>query len=111
MTDTIIPASDPDATAAVAAIHSGDTAALARLLETRPHLINASIERPGAARSLIFVAVDWPGHFPNVAATITLLARAGAEVNAHLPPHPKNPEWRETPLHQAASSNDVAAID
>ena len=111
MTDTIIPATDPDATAAIAAIHSGDTEALTRIVEANPHLIKASIERPGAARSLIFVAVDWPGHFPNVAATITLLARAGADVNAQLPPHPKTPEWRETPLHQAASSNDVAAID
>src|SRR5687768_17216799 len=111
MTDTIIPATDPHATAAIAAIHAGDTGALARILAASPHLIHAPIDRPGAPRALIFVAVDWPGHFPNVAATITLLAREGADLNAHLPPHPKNPDWRETPLHQAASSDDVAAID
>jgi ankyrin repeat protein len=57
------------------------------------------------------VATDWPGHFPGVAATIAALAGAGADVNARMPPHPKDPNCVETPLHWAASSNDVAAID
>ena len=55
--------------------------------------------------------MDWPGHFPNVAQTIAMLATAGGDVNVHYPPHPTDPSSKETPLHQAATSNDVAAID
>jgi ankyrin repeat protein len=57
-------------------------------------------------RSLLHVATDWPGHFPNVAATITALVEAGADVDAQFTgPH------SETPLHWAASSDDVEALD
>src|SRR5690349_3780860 len=57
-------------------------------------------------RSLLHVATDWPGHFPNVAATIEALVNAGADVDARFTgPH------NETPLHWAASSDDVAALD
>lgn len=49
---------------------------------------------------------DWPGHWPRVAETIALLAAAGAPVNGRFAgPH------SETPLHCAASSDDVVAID
>ena len=57
------------------------------------------------------IATDWPGHFPNVAATIAALAAAGADVNARTSPHPTDPNCLETPLHWAASSNDVTAVD
>lgn len=30
-------------------------------------------------RSLLHVATDWPGHFPNVASTIATLVEAGAD--------------------------------
>jgi hypothetical protein len=58
------------------------------------------------ARSLLHVAADWPGHFPNVAETIRELVRAGADVNARF----CGPNT-ETPLHWAASNDDVAALD
>jgi uncharacterized protein len=52
------------------------------------------------------VATDWPGHFPNGAATVALLVAAGVDVNARFRgPH------AETPLHWAASSNDVDVLD
>jgi ankyrin repeat protein len=58
------------------------------------------------SRTLLHVATDWPGHFPNGAATVALLIEAGAEVDARFRgPH------TETPLHWAASSNDVAVLD
>jgi len=60
----------------------------------------------GMSRSLLHVATDWPGHFPNGARTMVALIAAGAEVNARFTgPH------TETPLHWAASSYDVAVLD
>lgn len=58
------------------------------------------------SRSLLHVATDWPGHFPNIAETIAVLVAAGADVNARFRgPH------EETPLHWSASSDDVEALD
>ena len=58
------------------------------------------------SRAALHIATDWPGHFPGVAATIAVLVDAGAEVDARFAgPH------RETALHWAASSDDVAALD
>src|SRR3954471_2546745 len=107
-----IPADDPVAMQLKAAIHAGDVATLRRLLDADPQLVHTWIERPeGGPQTPLFIAVDWPGHFPNVAQTIAVLAAAGAAVNLHYPPRPNDPNCQETPLHQAASSNDVAAID
>jgi len=57
-------------------------------------------------RTLLHVVTDWPGHFPNGAAVVGLLAAAGADVNA-----PFTGPHAETPLHWAASSNDVAVLE
>ncbi len=46
------------------------------------------------------------GHFPKGAATVAALVEAGADINARFRgPH------RETPLHWAASSDDVEVLD
>jgi len=98
---------DPRARAAAAAVRSGDTATLAQLLGEHPELAGARIvDDDGTARTLLHVATDWPGHFPAVAATIALLARAGADVDART-----GGDTGETPLHWAASSDDVEAVD
>src|SRR4029453_14620054 len=56
--------------------------------------------------SLPHVAADWPGHFPNGAASVAVLIDAGADVNARFTgPH------TETPLHWAASSDDIEVLD
>jgi hypothetical protein len=106
---TTISTVEPVAVAAVAAIRAGRVDDLRRLLSTHSWLAGARLgdEDPdGIARTLLHVATDWPGHFPNVTDTIAVLVRAGAEVNARFRgPH------QETPLHWAASSNDVDALD
>ena len=99
---------DPVATAAVEAIRTGDLPALRRLLEDRPALVAARIASDDgcAQRTLLHVATDWPGHFPGVAATIAALVKAGADVNARF-----TGKHSETPLHWAASSDDIDALD
>jgi len=90
----------------IAAIQGGLTERLAELLAAQPGLAVARV----ADRTMLHHATDWPGHRPNVANSIALLVAAGADVNATFP-HPSEPEAFETPLHWAASSDDVAAID
>jgi uncharacterized protein len=102
--------SDPLATAVVEAVRAGDLEALRRLLDGHPGLATARIgdDRPGGeTRSLLHVATDWPGHFPNGAATVALLVAAGAEVDARF----GGGHHDETPLHWAASSDDVEVLD
>src|SRR3989442_8768215 len=99
----LIDTHEPLAVAVVAAIQSGDLERLQRLLGENPGLATARI---GMSRTLLHVATDWPGHFPNGAATIAALVEAGADVNARfIGLH------TETPLHWAASSDDVAVLD
>jgi GNAT superfamily N-acetyltransferase len=98
---------EPLAVAAVKAIHTGDTSVLEQLLAENPGLANVRLgDRCGLSRTLLHVVTDWPGHFPNGAATVAVLVEARADVNARFTgPH------NETPLHWAASSNDVAVLD
>jgi hypothetical protein len=81
---TIDPA-DPLAVAVTEAIQSGDLDRLRRLLAEHPGLATARLgdDRPGGmTRTLLHVATDWPGHYPNGPATVALLVEAGADVNA-----------------------------
>ena len=89
-------------------IRSGEAAELQRLLDEHPTLAHVRIAEPdcGDARSLLHVVTDWPGSVPEAAAKIRALVAAGADVNARfIGPH------GETPLHWAASSDDVEALD
>jgi hypothetical protein len=105
----IIDTEDPRAVTAVTAIRQGDHAGLRRLLIEHPELATSALGTAGdggMTRSLLHVATDWPGHYPRVAASIAVLIAAGADVDARFTgPH------TETPLHWAASSNDVEALD
>ena len=85
------------------AIHGGDLDALRWLLDDNPGLVTARID----GRTLLHVAADWPGHFPNGAATVNALIAAGADPNASAAENSID----ETPLHWAASSDDVAVLD
>ena len=108
----ILDGDDPVCVAVVDAIHGGDVEHLRRLLSEQPDLATATIGDPNSSdpkamsRTLLHVVTDWPGHFPNGAATVTALVEAGADVNARFTgPH------TETPLHWAASSDDVELVD
>jgi ankyrin repeat protein len=88
---------------AIDAIHAGDVEGLRELLRENPGLANARID---GKRTLLHVATDWPGHFPNGAATVVALIEYGADVNP-----PFVGKHQETALHWAASSDDVAVLD
>jgi uncharacterized protein len=101
---------DPLAVTVVDAIRGGDVETLKRLLRDNEGLATAAIRdedsgQDSVSRTLLHVATDWPGHFPNVAAKIAALVDAGAEVDA------RNAPGTETPLHWAASSDDIDALD
>ncbi|GAA1382310.1 ankyrin repeat domain-containing protein [Catellatospora chokoriensis] len=105
----VIDTGDPLAAAAVQAVHEGEVDRLRRLLAEHLHLATVRLggDRPhGNTRTLLHVATDWPGHFPNGADTVAALVQAGADVNARFVGG-----HAETPLHWAASSDDVAVLD
>jgi ankyrin repeat protein len=92
-----------DYVAAVKAVRGGDAEVLRALLAANPTLANARVD---GCRTLLHVVTDWPGHFPQGPAIVALLVSHGADVNARLiARHP------ETPLHWAASTNDVAVLE
>lgn len=108
----VIPQDDPIAAAAVAAIRTGDLATLTTLLDRHPPLATAYVGHDpvtvpdGTARTLLHIATDWPGHLPGCAGTVRALAAAGADLDApFVGPH------QETPLHWAASNDDLDALD
>lgn len=104
---TTIPADHARAIAAVTAIQHGDIATLQSLLLADPSLATVRIVDKGVGRTLLHVVTDWPAHWPNATQSATLLIEAGADVNARLTPS----NHGETPLHWAASADDVAMID
>jgi hypothetical protein len=61
---------DPVAEAVTTAIHQGDLDTLHQLLHEHPDLATARLGDLDQSRTLLHIATDWPGHFPNVAATI-----------------------------------------
>lgn len=103
------------AVSVIQAIHTGDIPTLEQLLAENPGLANTRIleRKPdnvdadsSISRTLLHVVTDWPGHFPNGADAVQVLTKFGAEVNA-----PFVGPNIETPLHWAASSNDVQVLD
>jgi ankyrin repeat protein len=92
-----------DESLAAEAVRCGDVDGLKNLLGANPALATARID---GKRTLLHAATDWPGHFPNGPAIVVVLIEAGAEVNA-----PFTGNHEETPLHWAASSDDVPVLD
>ena len=97
MSDRVDPAS-----AIVKAIHDGDLEEVRRLLESSPGLASAPLRGPGS-RTALHVAATWPGYFPNAPEVVRLLIEAGADPNVRN----RGKQFAETPLHWAASSDDV----
>jgi ankyrin repeat protein len=101
----------PLAAAALSAIHTGALDELQDLVARNPNLPRAIVVDPqGVRRTMLHIATDWPGHLPNGAMTVAMLIAAGADVNA-VCTIPTRPEVTETPLHWAASTDDVEVID
>jgi ankyrin repeat protein len=101
-------ADEPLAVAATRAIQTGDADALRLLLGEHPELAGARIrDAQGCGRTLLHVATDWPGNFPNGSQIVASLVEAGADVDAPF----EGGAHAETPLHWAASSDDVAVLD
>ncbi|MGE4070739.1 MAG: ankyrin repeat domain-containing protein [Lysobacterales bacterium] len=103
-----LPESDAIAVDLIRAIRHGDVSRLRQQLKDIPDLARARIvDHKGVARTLLHIVSDWPGHYPNAAQTVQVLAAAGADLNAPV----INANAPETPLHWAASSDDVAVLD
>jgi uncharacterized protein len=89
------------------AIKGGDCARLSELLGADPDLANCLVVEDGAGRSPLHLLADAPGFRPRARETVTVLAAAGADLNA-----PAVGMWHvEAPLHWAASNDDVVLID
>ncbi len=100
---------DPLAIAVCDAIHSGDVDRVHNLLADAAELASARIVAgAGCAdeRTLLHIATDWPGHYPNGAPIVAALIAGGAGVNA-----PFVGRHAETPLHWATSSDDIHVLD
>ena len=99
---------DPLAIELTTALKQGDVERLSRLLAAEPDLASCVVrDEKGGGRTPLHLFADWPGQIPNAAATVQVLKRHGADLDAA-----GVDMWhRETPLHWAASNDDVTLID
>jgi hypothetical protein len=101
-----VPHGDPVAADLTLAIHGGDLDTLRRLIAERPELATVRMVGrkglEGGWRTPLHAATDWPGYFPAAPAAVALLLQAGADPNDD-----SGGDRPETPLHWAASSDDV----
>jgi uncharacterized protein len=94
---------DQPAAGLAIAIRTGDIAGVERLLAGYPGLaVEHFPGRGGGTRTALHLATDWPGYFPAGPQIVAILIAAGADPSA-----PTTGGTPETPLHWAASSDDV----
>ncbi len=96
--------SAPLAQALAQTIHAGEVESLTGLLREHPDLASARIvDDKGGSATPLHMAADWPGFFPRGPEVVAALISAGADPSAAV-----EGSWHaETPLHWAASSDDV----
>ena len=95
---------DPVVQALVDAIHAGELGSLTVLLREHPGLASARlVDDKGGSATPLHAVTDWPGYFPHGPEAAATLIDAGADPNASV-----EGSWHaETPLHWAASSDDL----
>jgi uncharacterized protein len=103
-----VPSTSLVAQALTAAVKGGDSEGLAAMLAAAPELAACLVAEPsGEARTPLHLLADAPGGRPRARDTVRVLAGAGADLDA-----PAVGMWHtETPLHWAASNDDVVLID
>src|SRR5215469_9950595 len=91
------------------AVRAGDVGVIQRHLSNDPALASARIVgRKGGTSTVLHLPTDWPGYFPNGPQIVKLLIEAGADPNARTSKQgSQSGPGDETPLHYAASSDDV----
>ena len=95
---------DPIAQELVEVVHAGEVERLRELLGQHPGLASVRIvDDKGGSGTALDAATDRPGFFARGPEVVGVLIEAGADPNA-----PVEGSWHaETPLHWAASSDDV----
>jgi uncharacterized protein len=105
-----IASDDPVAVELLLAVRAGDIAVIQRLLSADPALASARLgsEATGSGTAL-HLPTDWPGYFPRGPEIVKLFIDAGADPNARTTGRGRSQPGPgdETPLHYAASSDDV----
>ncbi len=99
-----LPKSAPLALALAEAVRAGEVESLTELLREHPGLASARIvDDKGGSGTPLHMAADWPGFFARGPEVVAALISAGADPSAAV-----EGSWHaETPLHWAASSDDV----
>ena len=99
---------EPLAVELTAALKHGEVDRLRRLLAANPGLALCVVENAkGGGRTPLHPYADWPGHNSNAVDILRTLAAARADLDAPA----VGMRHRETPLHWAASNDDLALID
>jgi uncharacterized protein len=105
-----IPDSDPVAVELRLAVRAGDVQAIQRMLQNDPGLASAKLGSKDSGTSTpLHLVTDWPGYFPNGPDIVRILIDSGADPNALTASRGSETAGpgSETPLHYAASSDDV----
>jgi uncharacterized protein len=99
-----LPEDHPVAVATSEAIKTGDLESLRRLLDENPGLADARlVNEKGGFKTPLHCTADWPGFFPGAPTAAAMLIEAGADPDVRA----EGGQFSETPLHWAASSDDV----
>jgi ankyrin repeat protein len=102
----MLPHDDPGAIELALAVHFGQLDILKSVLSERRELASVGMVGrkglEGGWRTPLHVATDWPGYFPSAPESAAILLEAGADPNLD-----SGGGRPETPLHWAASNDDV----